>query len=73
MAGMPRMSNLPPLEPRLREMKNRMTMKRQNPGPFTVVTGLEVAGEQCMAVGNRFLLDIPDKMAVVVHRRYTDE
>ena len=50
-----------------------MTMKRQNPEPFTVVTGMEVAGEQCMAVGNRFLLDIPDKMAVVVHRRYTDE
>ena len=24
-------------------------------------------------VGNRFLLNIPDKMAVIVHRRYTDE
>ena len=24
-------------------------------------------------IGNRFLLDVPDKMAVIVHRRYTDE
>ena len=24
-------------------------------------------------VGNSFLLDIPDKVAVIVHRRYTDE
>lgn len=34
---------------------------------------MEVAGEKCQVVGNRFLLDIPDKMAVIVHRRYTDE
>ena len=51
----------------------RLMMKRQNPELFTVLTGMEVAGEQCQVVGNRFLLDIPDKMAVIVHRRYTDE
>lgn len=51
----------------------RLMMKRQNPTLFTVLMGLEVAGEPCQVVGNRFLLDIPDKMAVVVHRRYTDE
>lgn len=51
----------------------RLMMKRQNPKLFTVLTGMEVAGEQCQVVGNRFLLDIPDKMAVIVHRRYTDE
>jgi hypothetical protein len=34
---------------------------------------MEVAGEQCQVVGNRFLLNIPDKVAVIVHRRYTDE
>ncbi len=51
----------------------RLMMKRQNPELFTVFTGMEVAGEQCQVVGNRFLLDIPDKMAVIVHRRYTDE
>ncbi len=51
----------------------RLMVKRQHPELFTVVSGLEVAGECCQAVGNRFLLDIPDKMAVIVHRRYTDE
>ena len=51
----------------------RLLMKRLKPHLFTVAAGLEVAGEQCQAVGNRFLLDIPDKMAVIVHRRYTDE
>lgn len=51
----------------------RLMLKRQNPELFTVLSGMEVAGEQCQVVGNRFLLDIPDKMAVIVHRRYTDE
>ena len=35
--------------------------------------GHVIAGRVCQIVGNRFLLDIPDKMAVVVHRCYTDE
>ncbi len=51
----------------------RLMMKRQNPELFTVLTGMEVANERCWVVGNRFLLNIPDKMAVIVHRRYTDE
>lgn len=51
----------------------RLMMKHRNPELFTVLAGMEVAGEQCQVVGNRFLLDIPDKMAVIVHRRYTDE
>ena len=51
----------------------RLMLKRLNPELFTVLTGMEVAGEQCQVVGNRFLIDIPDKMAVIVHRRYTDE
>ena len=51
----------------------RLLLKRQNPGLFTVLCGMEVAGHKCQIVGNRFLLDIPDKMAVIVHRRYTDE
>ena len=38
-----------------------------------IAAGMEVAGEQCQVVGNRFLLNIPDKVAVIVHRRYTDE
>ena len=51
----------------------RLLLKRQNPHLFTVIYGLEVAGHRCQVTGNRFLLDIPDKMAVIVHRRYTDE
>jgi len=51
----------------------RLLIKRQNPELFTVLNSIEVAGHQCQVVGNRFLLDIPDKMAVIVHRRYTDE
>ena len=51
----------------------RLLLKRQNPALFTVRCGMEVAGHSCQIVGNRFLLDIPDKMAIIVHRRYTDE
>lgn len=51
----------------------RLMMKRQNPDLFTVLTGMEVAGKKFQVIGNRFLLNIPDKVAVIVHRRYTDE
>ena len=50
----------------------RLMIKRQNPAYFTVLTDLEVAGERCRVVGNRFLLNIPDKVAIIVHRRYTE-
>ena len=48
-------------------------VKRMNPGLFTVMQNKEVAGRRCQMVGNCFLLDIPDKVAVVVHRRYSEE
>ena len=51
----------------------RLMMKRRNPDLFTILADMEVAGERCGVVGNRFLLDVPDKMAVIVHRRYTDQ
>ena len=51
----------------------RLLLKRQNPQLFTVLHGMKVADHDCQIVGNRFLLNIPDKMAVIVHRRYTDE
>lgn len=50
----------------------RLLVKRQNPQLFVVLHGMKVAGHDCQLVGNRFLLDIPDKVAVIVHRRYTD-
>ena len=48
-------------------------VKRMNPGLFTVMQNKEVAGRRCQMVGNCFLLDIPDKVAVVVHRWYSEE
>ena len=54
-------------------MTRRLLLKRQNPQLFTVLYGMEVAAHRCQIIGNRFLLDIPDKMAVIVHRRYTNE
>ena len=51
----------------------RLMVKRMNPELFTVMQNKEVAGHRCQMVGNCFLLDIPDKVAVVVHRRYSEE
>jgi REP element-mobilizing transposase RayT len=51
----------------------RLLIKQQNPAFFTVLTNKQIACESCWVAGNSFLLDIPDKVAVIVHRRYTDE
>jgi hypothetical protein len=50
----------------------RLATKRQCPQFFTVMQQVNVAGQNCQMVGNRFLLDIPEKEAVIVHRAYTD-
>ena len=50
----------------------RLAIKRLRPDYFTVINNAEIVGHSCQLVGNRFLLDIPQKMAVIVHRRYTD-
>lgn len=50
----------------------RLALKRRQPSLFTVRRKMPVCGRECDAVGNVFLLDIPDKMAVVVHRADTD-
>ena len=50
----------------------RLAIKRQCPQFFTVMQQVNVAGQKCQMVGNRFLLDIPEKEAVIVHRAYTD-
>lgn len=57
----------------LEDNPRRLMVKREHPQLFTVLSGLDVAGVRCQAVGNRFLLDIPDKVGVIVRRRYTDE
>ena len=50
----------------------RLMVKRMSPGLFTVMLNKMVAGHRCQMVGNCFLLDIPDKVAVIVHRRYSE-
>ena len=51
----------------------RLAIKRLHPNLFTVIHQAVVAGRSCQMVGNRFLLDIPQKMAVIVHKAYTDD
>ena len=51
----------------------RLAIKRLHPDYFTIINNAEVAGHSCQLVGNRFLLDIPQKMAVIVHRSDSDE
>lgn len=46
----------------------RLSIKRLHPDYFTVLHHIRIAGQECEIVGNRFLMDIPDRSAVVVHR-----
>ena len=50
----------------------RLAIKRQRPDYFTVMRHEALLGMDCQMVGNRFLLDIPDKAAVIVHSAYSD-
>ncbi len=57
----------------LRDNPRRLSLKRQNPDLFRVLYQWEIEGHDCQIVGNRFLLDIPDKLPVIVHRHNTEE
>lgn len=57
----------------LDDTPRRLMLKRKHPDLFTVMHNVVIAGRSCKAVGNRFLLDIPEKAAVIVHRRYTSD
>ena len=50
----------------------RLLIKTSNPAFFSVRHHLAINGRPCVGIGNPFLLDIPDKEAVVVHRRDDD-
>ncbi len=50
----------------------RLALKRSHPRLFTTMHGISVTGRECQIFGNQFLLDIPDKEAVVVHRADSD-
>lgn len=57
----------------LDENPRRLHIKRKYPDLFTVLGNIEISGRNCQIVGNRFLLDIPDKVAVIIHHHYTIE
>ena len=48
-------------------------MKRMHPDYFTTLNYRDIAEwKHCQLVGNSFLLDIPQKVAVIVHSAYND-
>ena len=51
----------------------RLAIKRQRPDLFTTLNYADIAEWHCQLVGNIFLLDIPQSVAVIVHGGYTDE
>ncbi len=51
----------------------RLFIKRLHPEYFTVLHQVKIMDLSCQLIGNRFLLDIPDKAAVIVHRAYSDQ
>ena len=51
----------------------RLAIKRLYPDYFTTLQHVDINDWHCQMVGNRFLLDIPQKVAVIVHSAYTDK
>ena len=51
----------------------RLAIKRLHPDLFTTLNYIDIAEWHCQIVGNRFLLDIPQKVAVIVHSAYSDK
>ena len=50
----------------------RLFIKRLHPEYFTVLHQVQLMDHPCQIIGNQFLLNIPDKAAVIVHRAYSD-
>jgi hypothetical protein len=57
----------------LDENPRRLAIKRLHPDFFTIMHHIDISEWHCQMVGNRFLLDIPQKAAVIVHGAYTDK
>ena len=51
----------------------RLAVKRMFPDFFTTMNYVDIGEWHCQTVGNRFLLDIPLKVAVIVHNAYSDK
>ena len=50
----------------------RLAIKRQHPDYFTIMHQISIGEWTCTVVGNRFLLNNPEKAAVIVHSAYND-
>ena len=57
----------------LRDNPRRLAVRRAHADFFRVRFGLEVGGQTYAAIGNRFLLDYPQKVQVQLSRRLTDK
>ena len=57
----------------LKDNPRRLAIKRAHPEFFTVRFGITVAGQTYSAIGNRFLLDYPNKQQVQCSRSLTEE
>jgi hypothetical protein len=51
----------------------RLAIKRLHPDYFVTTHYVDIGEWHCQTVGNRFLLDIPQKVAVIVHGAYTEK
>ena len=56
----------------LHENPRRLAVKRQKPEFFTVMRQLSIGEWSCQAVGNRYLLTMPERAAVIVHSAWSD-
>ncbi len=57
----------------LKDNPRRLSVKRQHPDLFVVRHDIEIGDKICHTVGNRFLLQNPDKEAVIVHSHDSKE
>lgn len=51
----------------------RLAQKRLHPEMFNTIYNIHIAGKGCQMIGNAYLLDVPEKMAVIVHGKDSDE
>ena len=57
----------------LHDNPRRLAIRRAHPDYFRVQFGVTIAGRQYAAIGNRFLLNYPDKQQVQLSRKLTEE
>lgn len=57
----------------LADNPRRLAIKRQKPEYFTILSHVNIGEWSCQTIGNQFLLSYPEKVAVIVHRGYTDQ